>query len=236
MFPVRAAVLILRVPRLRLLAFACAGITLLVFALWAAALWHWLPLWLQGVWARPEGVARWLWTLTVIVAGALAWLVGAATLPLLALAPLQDTLVDSTEAAVGAPPVPPAGLVHGAREAISALGRTAARVAVLVAGQVVLLTLQFLLPAAGPLWAVVGVGWTALWACAEYLDAPMARRGRSFREVRRVLAERTALALGFGLAVTVLLWVPLLNLFLVPVAVTAGTLLHRSLVSAGTLP
>jgi len=84
-------------------------------------------------------------------------------------------------------------------------------------------------------WASAGVVWTALFACAEYLDPPLARRGGSFAEVRQVLARRTALALGFGLVVTVLLWVPLLNLFLMPLAVVAGTLLHRSLVSAGTL-
>jgi CysZ protein len=108
-------------------------------------------------------------------------------------------------------------------------------VTILLLGQALVLALQLLLPAAAPLWAAAGVGWTALFACAEYLDPPLARRGGSFVEVRRVLARRTALALGFGLSVTVLLWVPLLNLFLLPLAVVAGTLLHRSLVSAGTL-
>jgi hypothetical protein len=44
-----------------------------------------------------------------------------------------------------------------------------------------------------------GVVWTALFACAEYLDPPLARRGGGFAEVRQVLARRTALALGFGL-------------------------------------
>jgi len=50
-----------------------------------------------------------------------------------------------------------------------------------------------------------------------------------------VLARRPWLCLGFGLVLVALLWVPLLNLFLVPLAVCAGTLLYRSLVSAGTL-
>ena len=50
-----------------------------------------------------------------------------------------------------------------------------------------------------------------------------------------MLARRTGVALGFGLSITVLLWVPLLNLFLVPLAVVAGTLLHRSLVQCRTL-
>jgi len=234
-FPFRAAHLVLRVPRLRRLSTFAAAITLLVFALWGWALWTWLPAWLERVWHHPEGPVGWLWELTLVVSGALAWLVGAATLPLLALAPLEDALVEATEAAVGAPPAPPAGIGKLARQAVSALGRTAARILLLLGGQALLFVLQLLFPAVTPLWVAGGVVWTALFACAEYLDPPLARRGGSFAEVRQVLARRTGIALGFGLSITVLLWVPLLNLFLVPLAVVAGTLLHRSLVSAGTL-
>lgn len=234
-FPFRAAGLVLRVPHLRRLATLCAAVTLLIFALWGWALWTWLPPLLERVWPHPEGAVGWLWQLTLALAGALAWLLGAATLPLLALAPLEDLLVEATETAVGAPPSPPLGLAGAIRQAGLALGRTAARILLLLLGQAILLVLQLLVPAGAPIWAVVGLGWTALFACAEYLDPPLARRGRPFAEVRRVLARRAGLALGFGLAVTVLLWVPPLNLFLVPVAVCAGTLLHRSLVSAGTL-
>ncbi len=234
-FPLRAAQLVLRVPRLRRLAALCAAYTLLIFVLWGWALWVWLPGLLERVWPHPGGPVGWLWQLTLVVAGAVGWLVGALTLPLLALAPLEDTLVAATESAVGAPPAPPAGLAGTLGQAVSAVARTAMRVMLLLLGQALLLVLQLTLPAAAPLWAVAGVGWTALFACAEYLDPPVARRGGAFVEVRRVLARRTALALGFGLSITVLLWVPLLNLFLLPVAVVAGTLLHRSLVSAGTL-
>ena len=234
-YPLRAAQLVLRVPRLRRIAAACAALTLLIFVLWGWALWAWLPGLLARVWPHPDGAVGWLWQLTVLVSGALAWLLGAMTLPLLALAPLEDTLVAATESAVGAPPVPPAGIATAAGQAVSAMARTAIRVMLLLLGQALLIVLQLALPPAAPLWAAAGVAWTALFACAEYLDPPVARRGGAFVEVRRVLARRSALALGFGLSVTVLLWVPLLNLFLLPLAVVAGTLLHRSLVSAGTL-
>ena len=234
-YPFRAATLVLRVPRLRRLAALCAALTLLIFGVWAWALWAFLPRLLGAVWPHPHGAVGWLWELTLVVSGALAWLFGAATLPLLALAPLEDTLVAATESAVGAPPAPPAGIVGATRQAISAVARTAIRVILLLVGQALLFALQLLVPTGAPVWASAGVVWTALFACAEYLDPPLARRGGSFVEVRQVLARRTALALGFGLVVTVLLWVPLLNLFLMPLAVVAGTLLHRSLVSAGTL-
>jgi len=234
-YPLRAASLVLRVPRLRWLAVLCAAITLLIFAFWAWALWAFLPRLLGAVWPHPEGAVGWLWEVTLVVSGALAWLLGAATLPLLALAPLEDTLVAATESAVGAPPAPPSGIAGAARQAVSALARTLVRVMLLLVGQTLLLVLQLLFPAGAPVWAVAGVVWTALFACAEYLDPPVARRGGSFAEVRQVLARRPLLALGFGMSVTVLLWVPLLNLFLLPLAVVAGTLLHRSLVSAGSL-
>ena len=234
-YPLRAAGLVLSVPRLRRLAALCASITLLIFGVWAWALWAFLPRLLGALWPHPDGAVGWLWELTLVVSGALAWLVGAATLPLLALAPLEDTLVAATESAVGAPPAPPSGIADSVRQAVSALGRTAVRVMLLLVGQALLLVLQLLFPAGAPVWATAGVLWTALFAFAEYLDPPLARRGGSFAEVRQVLASRTALALGFGLVVTALLWVPLLNLFLLPLAVVAGTLLHRSLVSAGTL-
>jgi CysZ protein len=233
--PVKAALLVLRTPRLRALAMLCAAVTLLVFCLWGWALWAWLPEWLGQVWSPPRGSSRFLWQLTAVLTGALLWLVGAAILPLLALAPLQDPLVAATEAAVGSPPAPAVGALGGARQAVKALGHTALRVALLLVGQALLLVLQLAVPAGAMVWWVAGWGWTALWACAEYLDAPLSRRDRPFSEVRQVLVRRTSLALGFGLALTLLLWIPLVNLFLVPVAVAAGTLLHRSLVAAGTL-
>ena len=233
--PVRAALLVLRTPRLRALAVLCAFATVLVFALWGWAVWAWLPEWLGHLWSPPNGASRFLWQLTAVLTGGLLWLVGAATLPLLALAPLQDPLVAATEAAVGAPPAPAVGMLGSTGQALRALGHTAVRVALFLAGQALLLVLQLAVPAGAMVWWVAGWGWTALWACAEYLDAPLSRRDRPFSEVRQVLVRRTSLALGFGLALTLLLWIPLVNLFLVPVAVAAGTLLHRSLVASGTL-
>ncbi|HZJ54235.1 MAG TPA: EI24 domain-containing protein, partial [Myxococcaceae bacterium] len=101
-FPLRAGALVLRVPRLRRLTLICATLTLLIFVAWAWALWTFLPGALARLWPHPEGPVGWLWEVTLVVAGLLAWLLGAATLPLLALAPLEDTLVEATESAVGA--------------------------------------------------------------------------------------------------------------------------------------
>jgi hypothetical protein len=230
-FPLRAAQLVLRVPRLRRLAALCAAVTLLIFVLWGWARLAWRPGLLERVWPHPDGAAGWLWQLSLLVAGALAWLLGAATLPLLALAPLEDTLVAATESAVGAPPVPrlasPARPVRqsppwlaprsGSSSSSSARRRCSRP--------------QLALPAAAPICGGRGLDAVRLRRVPRPTAGPP-RRGLCRGAAGLRAAPR--LALGFGLSVTAAVGAAL-NLFLLPVAVVAGTLLHRSLVSAGTL-
>ena len=64
----------------------------------------------------------------------------------------------------------------------------------------------------------------------------MTRHLYPFAQVRRVLRQRWALCLGFGAGVYVLLWVPILNSFFLPVAVVGGTLLYRGLLAVGGVP
>jgi CysZ protein len=47
--------------------------------------------------------------------------------------------------------------------------------------------------------------------------------------VLKAMRARPFLAMGMGATLYVVLWVPVLNCFLVPLAVVAGTLLYRSL-------
>jgi CysZ protein len=63
----------------------------------------------------------------------------------------------------------------------------------------------------------------------------MARHLYPFGQVLAALRRRLTLALGFGAALYVMLWVPVLNFFLMPVAVVAGTLLYRALRQAGAV-
>ena len=53
--------------------------------------------------------------------------------------------------------------------------------------------------------------------------------------VFRLLRERTALCLGFGASVQVVLLVPVLNAFFLPLAIVGGTLLYLGLGRAGSL-
>ena len=65
------------------------------------------------------------------------------------------------------------------------------------------------------------------WAMSlEYLDYPLGNHGLVFSDIRKHLATRRMLYLGFGSAVTVALLIPIFNLLVMPLAVAGATLLH----------
>lgn len=165
----------------------------------------------------------------------LGLVVGANTVPLILLAPLQDPLSEATEEACGGFVAQPFSVTALVRGTWVALGHTLARVGFLLAGHALLLLLN-LIPGVGSIaWTVASVLWTMGWMAAEYLDAPMARHLYAFRDVRRAVFARLPLSMGFGAAVYVLLWIPVLNLFFIPVAIVAGTLLFRGLRQVGAV-
>jgi len=67
----------------------------------------------------------------------------------------------------------------------------------------------------------------------EYLDYPMGNHGALFRDVRGEAGGRRGVALGFGLVVAALVLVPIVNLFVMPVAVAGATALYVDHFRAG---
>jgi CysZ protein len=202
-----------------------------------AAWWHFTtPLLERFVHRPPSGAGEFLWGVLWVVLFALLTVLSLNTVPLLLLAPLQDPLSEATEALCGDLPPRPFSLRRVLSESLTSLRHTLARIAILFAGHAALALLHFL-PAVGTLlWTFLGPAWTMAWLATEYLDAPMARHLYAFRQVRGVVFRRLSLCMGFGAAVYVLLWVPILNLFFIPVAVVSGTLLFRALRQSGDLP
>jgi CysZ protein len=233
----RAWRLILGTPRLLKLAALCALVTLVALVALVAVLWTQTPGWLGAFWARPEtwwGAALWWGVLAVLFV--VLFVVGANVGLPLVLAPLQDPLSELTEERCGAAPAPPLRPGAFLQGLGVSLAHTLARLFFFLLGQAVLLPLH-LVPGVGSVaWAVLGTLWTMLWLAAEHLAAPMTRHLYPFAQVRRVLRQRWALCLGFGAGVYVLLWVPLLNSFFLPVAVVGGTLLYRGLLAVGDVP
>lgn len=176
-----------------------------------------------------------LWYLVVAGTFAVLVLIGANAVPTVLLAPLQDPLSETTEELLGNYSAPPFSVPRFIQGASVAIGHTLARVFFLVLGHAVLFPLNFIPGIGSVVWGVVAFLWSTAWLAAEYLDGPMARHMYPFREVRQVLMQRKALALGFGAAVYVMLWIPVVNFFFIPTAVVAATLLYRGLVEAGTI-
>jgi CysZ protein len=235
--PFRALRVIARSPRLLALSFLASVVTLASLIGLVFGLWHWTGDLVNLLVTQPaQWWGRALWYLLLAFTFAVLLVAGANTVPLLLLTPLQEPLSEATEVVCGEFRPRPFSLSGSARAAGVALGHTLARVSLLLAGHALLLLLN-LIPGAGhPLWVASSMLWTMWWLAVEYLDSPMTRHRYGFADVRRVVLKRFALSLGFGAALYVLLWIPVLNFFLIPLAIVSGTLLYRGLDAAGALP
>lgn len=233
----RALSLVFRSRRLLALSTLCALITAVALVGLVWALWRYAPGVLESFWARPESwYGRAAWTTVLVLSSLVIWGVGANVVPPLLLAPLQDPLSETTEAVVGGDEGPAFSLAGLVRGVVTGVAHTLARLFFLLVGLALLLPLHFIPVAGSLLWTVLGALWTMTWMAGEFLAAPMTRHLYPFAEVRRMLRERRALCLGLGAGVYVLLWVPILNTFFLPLAIVAGTLLYRGLRDARLLP
>ena len=60
----------------------------------------------------------------------------------------------------------------------------------------------------------------------EYMDYPMGNHGSLFKDVRRRMRQNRRAAYGFGTGVAVLSTIPVVNLFIMPIAVAGATALY----------
>lgn len=73
--------------------------------------------------------------------------------------------------------------------------------------------------------AVVPVIWFLFgaWILAlQYIDIPADNNGRSFEDVLKLMREHRAAVMGFGAVIMLVTSIPILNLFVIPVAVCGG--------------
>mgnify|MGYP000862437367 CR=1 FL=1 len=233
--PFRALRLIFRTPKLTglslLCAFVTAGALLGVVALAINAA-DWLTHRLV------TGESTWLTVASValqIVFTIVFFVVGAFTVPNLVLAPVQDPLADATEVALGDFTPEPFSLGPALRSTWESVKHTLLRLFFMLLGLVVLFPLHFVPVAGSVLWLVLSSIWSMWWLATENLSNAMSRHLISFGQVVRALRKRPALAMGFGATLHVILWVPILNCFLMPVATVAGTMLYRRLRTEGAV-
>lgn len=224
----RAVGLVVRTPRLLGWSALAAAVTAVALAGVGGLAWH-----LAGTWSTGWVSAPWARTALQLVLFPLLFSAGALTAPNLLLAPLADPLSGSASVACGRPGPPATPLV--AATAL-ALRHTLGRLGVVLLGTALLFLLNLVPAVGGGLWVALSTLWSAFWLAVEHLSTPMALRSHPLGEVVGVLRDRLGLALGLGLGLSALLWVPVVNCLLWPVAVVAGTLLFEGLSDGKVLP
>lgn len=85
------------------------------------------------------------------------------------------------------------------------------------------------LPPLSLISTVLGFVFTVYYFALDYVDPPLTRRSIAARERFRLLVRHPAAMFGFGVGVSILLWIPLLQLFFMPAAVVGGTRLCHEL-------
>jgi CysZ protein len=233
--PFRAFKLIFSTPKVFGLAILSALVTSAALLGAAVFLWPWSLSAVSSMVGDDSGVWRFARAAGRMVLFLITYLLAALTVPNILLAPLLDPISEAVEVRCGnftAPPLTVERLIKGVWES---LRHTLIRLVLMTLGSVMLFPLNFLPAVGSVVWFVASTLWASFWLSVEHLSNPMARHLRPLREVLSVLRQRYFLALGFGLALWVMLWIPVVNFFLMPVAVVMGTLLFRGLRASGDL-
>ncbi len=212
-------------PGLRRYVFAPIAINLVVYALLLryvlAHFGGWLDGWMAMVPAWLDWLSWLIWPLFLISLVVIVFFTFTLVTHLIA-APFYGFLAAKVEVlATGREPLDDRGL---ARTAVDALGRELVKLAYILPRMALLFLISWI-PAinlAAPLlWALFSA-----WVMAiTYLDYPMDNNKVSFAEMRRRLGQRRWPTLTYGGWVTLITWIPLANLFLLPGAVAGAVLM-----------
>lgn len=194
----------------------------------AASLWA-VPAgdaWFDQVKQLLQRILSWLVALALVAAGALAVALSTSVIA----APFNDALSEAVEAIhTGATPRPMSlsRLLTDLRRTVGLeLGKWIAYAAIMGP----LLVLSWLLPGPGSLlYALFGSAISVLFFAIDYLDFSAARHDLNLRQRVALIRRNFSSVVGLGSALWVLLFVPGLNLFLMPAAVAGATLLFLDL-------
>lgn len=184
----------------------------------------------RWIWAEPSGALTLGWYVVyalALIAGLVLAYVAALLVGGVVVSPLNDRLSERTEQV----------LTGGVRNSDEPLWRVTLRsvastafITTLYGVLLVPVLLLNVVPGVGSAAAtVLGFTLSAFFLAWEYADICLARHGLGLRRKLRILRRRPALTFGFGAGATLLLWMPLLNVLVMPAAVTGGTALALTL-------
>lgn len=175
---------------------------------------------------------RWAVTAALVVGAVAVWILTFSAVTLAIGSPLYDRIAEQTEELAGSPPQPVeeplgASVARAVRQTLGLVG-----LSLLLAVPLFLLTL---VPVAGTVLGPVASACVGGWmVTTELVGGALERRGRpGLRDRWALMRGQRARVLGFGVPVFLLLALPLVAIFVFPVAAAGGTLLARELVGEG---
>ena len=193
---------------------------------------------LSLIWARPE--AWWLqvvwWLLLLLVVGGALVAAFGVTMVLVGvlLGPFMDALSERVEVGILNNAVAQQGTLVGA---VSDVAKGISHQLLTLGLYVVLMCCTLLLHLLPVVGSLAAAGCSAMLSAGllsmEFSDQPQSRRGFTWREKQRLLRAQPGAMLGLGAGIAALLFVPVLDFFLVPIAIVAGTMVFCGLDEAG---
>jgi CysZ protein len=86
--------------------------------------------------------------------------------------------------------------------------------------------LNFIPLAGSAISAVLGTVFSFFYNALDYLDYPMTRKKMKFRQKLKVTRSGKLVTYGFGAAAFLMMFLPVVNVFMKPILVVAGTSLY----------
>ena len=199
------------------------GLAVLIFFVsgWMDGIVSWLPRWLSGItWV--------LWVLFILLFG-VAVFFGFNLLANFIAAPFNGLLAEKVQLHLTGQDLGESGLGAIMASIPRSLGREISKLTYYLPRLLVLLVLSafsLFIPVLNVIVALLWLVFGAWMMVIQYIDYPMDNNGLSFLAMRRSLNQQRLLHLGFGGGVSILLMIPLLNFFAMPIAVAGATALY----------
>lgn len=144
--------------------------------------------------------------------------------------PFNDVLSEKTEMIVSKSKEEKFSFKFFVFDIFITVGQETKKISLFVFIQIGLFFLNFIPVLGNILFTFFSLIMTAWLLAFEFIDYPLARKHWDFFQKKQfILSKNKFFTLGFGLAVAVLLFIPFLNLVLIPCCVVGGTLLYLDL-------
>ena len=184
---------------------------------WMGEIVAWLPQWMGGI-------TSFLWFLLVILFG-MAVFFSFNLLANFIAAPLNGLLAEKVQLHLTGKELGVTNLRSILASIPRSIGREISKLTYYLPRILILLILT-LIPGINVITPWLWVLLTAWMMVIQYVDYPMDNNGISFRKMKRSLSQQRLLHLGFGGGVSLLLMVPVVNFFAMPIAVAGATALY----------